>query len=255
MSTLYVLSLRTEEDLVETDGYVPGGLVSSEPPTQAGLWWAVRGPGSHEAVPTKGFQFRLSACGGGEGLVAGEGLPGGGAVFQSLWKPVFLSGLPPSAPPVAGPLRVQGIGVQAGGGGGKEGQGGTLGSVCPLSPSASGPSLTVSSLSPPAPGPPFSSLLPLVLLPCPLPVFWLCSGPSTRGGVRPCAHGTCPGQAPFLRPLALAAIFLSTSPSTSCPSCFSDSQLPTRLLPSELSPASPAGPARALGPLSSDSRP
>lgn len=83
MSTLYVLSLRTEEDLVETDGYVPGGLVSSEPPTQAGLWWAVRGPGSQEAVLAKGFQFRLSACGG------GEGLPGGGAVFQSLRKLVF----------------------------------------------------------------------------------------------------------------------------------------------------------------------
>lgn len=29
MSTLYVLSLRTEEDLVETDGYVPGGLAAS----------------------------------------------------------------------------------------------------------------------------------------------------------------------------------------------------------------------------------
>lgn len=28
MSTLYVLSLRTEEDLVETDGYVSGGLAA-----------------------------------------------------------------------------------------------------------------------------------------------------------------------------------------------------------------------------------
>lgn len=30
MSTLYVLSLRTEEDLVETDGYVPGGLAAGQ---------------------------------------------------------------------------------------------------------------------------------------------------------------------------------------------------------------------------------
>lgn len=51
MSTLYVLSLRTEEDLVETDGYVPGGLVSAEPPARAGLWWAARGQGSHGGCP------------------------------------------------------------------------------------------------------------------------------------------------------------------------------------------------------------
>ena len=54
MSTLYVLSLRAEEDLLESDGYVPGGLATSC--HQARWGWAGR-PGSEEPwkmSPVKG---------------------------------------------------------------------------------------------------------------------------------------------------------------------------------------------------------
>lgn len=60
-----------------------------------------------------------------------------------------------------------------------------------LSPSAPGPSLTVSlfPLSLLCLLPSFSLCSPLALWPCPLPVFWPCSSPSMLGGVRLCAHG------------------------------------------------------------------
>lgn len=112
-----------------------------------------------------------------------------------------------------------------------------------------GPSLTVSSLSFPAPLPPFPLCCPLALLPCPLPVFWPCSGPRTLGGVRPCAHGTCLDQAPSLLPLAPASFPPSLSTS-SCPSCFSGTpRAPHSDSPSssELSPPFPSRASQSFG--------
>lgn len=83
MSTLYVLSLRTEEDLVETDGYVPGGPAAAKLPGQAGLRWAAQGQRSQGGcVLSRGFPLRVSAC---WGLVqvGGKGSLGGEAVFPS----------------------------------------------------------------------------------------------------------------------------------------------------------------------------
>lgn len=55
MSTLYVLSLRTEEDLVETDGYVAGGLAAGQAARTGGA--LVGSPGAAELwklFPLKG---------------------------------------------------------------------------------------------------------------------------------------------------------------------------------------------------------
>lgn len=54
MSTLYVLSLRTEEDLVETDGYVPGGLAAAPGPARWGFGGQPRVRGAVEPVSSKG---------------------------------------------------------------------------------------------------------------------------------------------------------------------------------------------------------
>ena len=70
MSTLYVLSLRTEEDLVETDGYVPGGLAAGAIARLGGA--LVGSPGSEEPwrlSPLKGVPPQAlsppGVCGGG----------------------------------------------------------------------------------------------------------------------------------------------------------------------------------------------
>lgn len=230
MSTLYVLSLRTEEDLVETDGYVPGGLAAGQAARTGGA--LVGSPGSEEPwrrSPPKGIALQalglLEACKGGW-----AGLPGGGAdISRSLPKPVCLVG-PFSAPLGSWASESQrasrGPGWNGHGGTGG-GQRATVGSWaliahCHLSSWAISDSFF--SLSSPAPIPPPVPLCcPLALLLCPLPVFWPCSGPSTLGGVRPGAHGTCLHRAPALLPLAPATLLPASFPpslsTSSCPCC------------------------------------
>lgn len=93
MSTLYVLSLRTEEDLVETDGYVSGGLAAGQ---ATGLYGALVGSRGLEEpwrlVPLRGFPLQaLSLLGAHRG--GWEGLLEWAAISQFLLKLVFLSGL------------------------------------------------------------------------------------------------------------------------------------------------------------------
>ena len=54
MSTLYVLSLRTEEDLVESDGYVPGGLAASCHQARWGLGGRLESEEPWKMSPVKG---------------------------------------------------------------------------------------------------------------------------------------------------------------------------------------------------------
>lgn len=124
-----------------------------------------------------------------------------------------------------------------------------MGSVCPLSPSASGPSLTVSSLS--------TASAPLFLSAA-LSSFAVSTScllallrPQHPGG----SEAMCPwyvsGSSPSLPPLAPAALFLllSTSPPTpSCPSCFSGApSFPTSSSPSELGPPFPSRASQSFG--------
>ena len=78
MSTLYVLSLRTEEDLVESDGYVPGGLAASRHQARWGLA-RVREP--WRMSPVKGAPPQdLSLLGD-----LGGGRAGGGSEGPLVW--------------------------------------------------------------------------------------------------------------------------------------------------------------------------
>lgn len=138
MSTLYVLSLRTEEDLVETDGYVPGGLAAGQAARTGGA--LADSPGSEELwrlSPWKGMAPQAlslpGTCRGGW-----DGLLGGGAdISWSLLKSRFLSGLC-SAPLGSWASESQRaskaqVGMGVGRGRGK-GHREILGSVCPPSP-------------------------------------------------------------------------------------------------------------------------
>lgn len=97
--------------------------------------------------------------------------------------------------------------------------------------------------------PPLPLCCPLALLPCPLPVFWPCSGPRPLGGVRPCAHGTCLDQAPSLLLLAPATLLPASCPpslsTSSCPSCFSGTPRPPSSDSSSSSELSPPFPSRS----------
>ena len=80
MSTLYVLSLRTEEDLVESDGYVLGGLATS---CHQARWGLGGRPGSEDPwkmSPVKGVPPQdltlLEVCGG----------SGGGSEGPLVWE-------------------------------------------------------------------------------------------------------------------------------------------------------------------------
>ena len=99
----------------------------------------------------------------------------------------------------------------------------------------------VFSLSPPCACAPVSSLPPLALLPCLLPVFWPCSGPSTLGGARPCAHGTCLDQAlSLLPPFCLPCPSPRVSPASL--------RLPAQARPApELSPPFPSRSSQSFG--------
>lgn len=209
--------------------------------------------GPRRLSPLRGSSVGFQPVGAGAGreglLEGGSCLPGPAETDASLR---------PSALPGRQPRRAQGIGgPRLDRGEGREGPGGTWGSVCPPSPSASGPSLTVSSLSA-APGPLFLSAALssfAVSTSCLLALL----RPQHPGG----SEAMCPwyvsGCGPSLPPLAPAALFLllSTSPpSPFCPACFSGApRVPTSASASELGPPSPAGPARASGPRSSASRP
>lgn len=101
MSTLYVLSLRTEEDLVESDGYVPGGLAASR---HQARWGLARVRGALENVSCKGGSTsRSQPAGGFWGGGAGGGSEGplvwwGGSCFAVLLKLVLLPGLLRASP-------------------------------------------------------------------------------------------------------------------------------------------------------------
>lgn len=59
MSTLYVLSLRAEEDLVDADGYVPGDQALRPDGSDRG-WLGSEEPGKL-ALSLTGFSLRLMA--------------------------------------------------------------------------------------------------------------------------------------------------------------------------------------------------
>lgn len=143
---------------------------------------------------------------------------------------------------------------------GKEDQSRIFGSVTVTSQLLGLP-LTVSfSLSSLCLFPSWSFCCLLALLLCPPPVFWPCFGPSTLGGVRPCAHGMS-NQASLLAScytLLPASVPHSSSPPAPTHPCFSGTPSPSsKAPPVPLSSAHPflAGPARASGPHSSDSPP
>lgn len=259
MSTLYVLSLRTEEDLVETDGYVPGGLAAGQAARTGGA--LVGSPGSEEPwrlSPPKGIALQalglLEACRGGW-----EGLPGGGAdISRSLPKPVCLVG------PFSAPLgswasesqrasRGPGWNGHGGRGGGKRATVGSwaLFAHCHLSSWAI--SDCFFSLSSPAPVPPScSSLLPVssfaVSTSCLLALLrpqhpggsearcpWYVSGPS------PCppASGSCHPSPCLLSTIPvhlLLSLLLCQNPQASL-----------LRLSSELSPPSPSRSSQSFG--------
>uniref|UniRef100_A0ABI7ZLC5 Myelin gene regulatory factor C-terminal domain-containing protein n=1 Tax=Felis catus TaxID=9685 RepID=A0ABI7ZLC5_FELCA len=259
MSTLYVLSLRTEEDLVETDGYVPGGLAAGQAARTGGA--LVGSPGSEEPwrlSPPKGIALQalglLEACRGGW-----EGLPGGGAdISRSLPKPVCLVG------PFSAPLgswasesqrasRGPGWNGHGGRGGGKRATVGSwaLFAHCHLSSWAI--SDCFFSLSSPAPIPPScSSLLPVssfaVSTSCLLALLrpqhpggsearcpWYVSGPS------PCppASGSCHPSPCLLSTIPvhlLLSLLLCRNPQASL-----------LRLSSELSPPSPSRSSQSFG--------
>lgn len=178
-----------------------------------------------------------------------------GSCFAVVLKPMFLPGLL-SAPPGGWASEWQGASerprLEQGVGEGGPGWG--LGLFCPQSPSVLGPSLTVSSLSLlPCACPLFSSLLPLSSFAVSTSCLLALLRPQHPGG----SEAMCPWYVSGPSPLPPAsASFLPSLSTSSRPSrCSGTPRPPAQALPAPLSSAhpSPAGPARALGPLSSDS--
>lgn len=200
----------------------------AEPPGHAGFGGWARVRGAMEASPLRGFHLGLSACWAG-------GLPGGWQLFPGPCRSPCFSLAYSVLLRVAGPLESRASEESRSDCGWREGgPGWDLGLCLPTSPSDSeAVSDCVFSLSSPVPVSPFPLCCNLALLPCPLPVFWPCSGPSTLGGARPCARGTCLDQGPpsCLWLLLPSSYLLSTVlVHLLRPSCFSGTpRLPLRL--------------------------
>lgn len=223
---------------MESDGYVPGGLATSCHQARWGLG-GVRG--ALENVSCKGGSTSRSDPAGG---LWGErwwvrrspGL-GGSSCFAVLLKLVLLPGLLSASPggwASAGPRSEQGVG--------EGGPGWGLGLFCPLSPSALGPSLTVSSLSLlPVPAP-VSSLPPLSSFAVSTSCLLALLRPQHPGG----SEAMCPWYVSGPSPLPTAS-FLPSLSTSSCPSRFSATPSPGSPSPSELSPPFPSRSSQSFG--------